>query len=237
MANAIQVRVPRISFCLTIPNTSTMKKVSSPTFSLQGAQWKVEACKECNKKTKQEFLSFYLFCTIEQQPNIRAASGSLKLLSWDEHTADSSLRYVTNVFDENKSGFLFSPSIEWRDLFAEKTKYVQNDTINVEIQLEVPDPTDNRRSTFVLEKIGQCCEMTTLELKVTIIINLIAVRSPRFTQQNLDYNLIVYKNTVDQFGFLLGSSNNTSFKSQAKISIEIKQPQYTDTHTSRGTAA
>ena len=92
-----------------------------------------------------------------------------------------------------------------------KKGYIKNETVNLEISIEVADPNDENKSELTFENIGPGCEadcMRKFRLSVVNIGNLIAVRSPIFIMQKLPWNLTVFKSH---------SFNNLSVRLESKL--------------------
>lgn len=218
------VHVPRITFCMKIPKISQLTTAFSPTFLVQGIPWKVSVDKSV--ETPKELLAVYLHCEHETDESTDwsyAASMSVIILSWDKNTPDLDKECSSYVYDSNEGGYGTGSLIEWDELFLKENNYVRNDTINLEIKIEVADPLDEKKSQMKIEKVDQSCKMgcvTTLAFTVANFQNLIAVRSSKFTVHKLDSYLIVYKNDLNQLGVSIHLDSD-EMKCKAKLRIKV----------------
>lgn len=149
--------------------------------------WKVFVCKEIDKK---ESLGIYLYCTKDDESSnwSYVANSTFKLFNEDIETI---VRFVEPfVFNNAAKSFGVSSLIEWDILFDVDDGFVKNDTINLEIQIEVADPNEVNKTKLICTNIEKSCNdgcLAKMRLKVENIENF---NSPFITIRFAKYPLV-----------------------------------------------
>lgn len=191
--------VSYMCFRLKIPNISKLREASSPEVILHGIPWKF-LIKKTRHENKQ-LLGIYLYC--EKEDKLAnwsyAASASFKLLKFGDIRTDGEEYMKPFVFDQVEPGFGTTSFITWDDLFDVDKNYVKDDTVNLELKIDVADPFGESRSQLKFVRHSN----TKFRLMVTNINNLMATRSPPFMFKKVPFNLIVYKSHSSHLGVYL----------------------------------
>lgn len=99
----------------------------------------------------QELLGVYLYCM--QKGKLEnwayAASASFKLLTFDGNRTELEEHMNAFVFDQLETGFGKTSLIAWNDLFKVEKNYVKNDTVNLELKIDVADPFAENKSQLM----------------------------------------------------------------------------------------
>lgn len=225
--------IHKIVFSFDVPNVSALDDdgIWSSTVLVGGALWNVNVRKESYRG--DEGLAVYLDCLgYSYLPNWSfTVHAQFKLLSFNSE--QNALEYVLApcIYDVENPSFGELSLIEWRDLFDATKQYVKNNTLRLEITLEVANPNDTHKSKLTLENIDLRCEMGasgTFRLTVLNIKNLLAVRSPSIVLQNIRWFFTVFKH-LDHLGICLESpdisdesSNEEESSSEEETSYEVK---------------
>lgn len=236
--------IHKISFCFDVPNISTLNHdgIWSPIVHVYNVPWRVLVCKEGERR--DEALEVYLHCNEDSHvPNWSyAAHSRFKLLSFNREQDAVELILPPYVYSIDTSIFGDSPLIEWRDLFDETKEYVKDDTIRLEITLEMANPNDVLKSEMKLENIEKCCKKGALgifRLTVLNIEKLLAIQSPYIVLRNIRLFFTVFKlgislhsDTSDEFSYdvemmvkLIPSNSSAEPVEQTKT-IEMKKNYY-----------
>lgn len=217
--------ISEMDFKLKISNTSKLDQFFSPAFLMQGCQWKVKI--EKNHSKGDTSLAVYLYCENKTtSKNWSAVASAIFKLVPFESNEDPLERHTSHyVFDQNNTNIGYSNFIEWDKLFNVNNFYVQNDTINMHIKIEVADPNERNKSILNCEKIDTCCEndcVTTYRLTVTNIKSFLAIRSRKILLRKLPWYFIVHKNGTGQLSVrleFLPSRREISCKSKVTVKL------------------
>lgn len=131
------------------------------------------------------------------------ASIGIRLLSYNVDQNNPEYPPDPYVFTQTNYDFGAPDLISWNDLIDAKNNYVQNGAIDLRIQIKFGDES---RSFLIWEKYDRNCVdgcLTTIPLKIHEIDTLMAVRSPEFEMQGVQWNLAVYKSVNDKIGIHL----------------------------------
>lgn len=104
-------------------------------------------------------LAVFLFCE-NKTTSIdwsAVACPTFKLVPFDSSKNAIELRPGYYVFDKTSLSFGFPTFIAWNKLMDVHNSYVENDTINMEIKIEVADPKERDTSILKCDKIETSC--------------------------------------------------------------------------------
>lgn len=204
--------ISTVNFCFKVSNISKLDSITSPDFIVQGIPWNVKVCKNVNGKN--ESLDIFLRCARDKYEEdwLHAAFAKVKLMPFNKDTNPVERRCDPYVFDDDGDCIGTSSFISWQDLFDSKKNYVQNDTIQLDINIEADGSDKNTTSKMTFEKVETCCEedcFTTYRISVTNIEDLMAVRSPIFNLRKMPWALTIFKSC--------SSSLNIRFESKSSV--------------------
>lgn len=216
--------VESTNFCFNVSNVSALKTITSPEINVRGIPWAVEVCKK-KDDGGNESLAVYLYCGKKGRPSYAYAAHALfTLRPFGE--GPSAIDYCDpTIFDNSGIGYGADSLISWRDLFDAEKGYVKNDTIKLDIQIEVADPKNAEKSNLICAIVEKCCEegcSAKFRLTVTKIDNLVAVRTNVLSLRKIGWFLTVYKNRMGRLGIRLQnlrSAKNCSCN--ARMSIRL----------------
>lgn len=198
---------------LKIPNISHFEKFQSKIFTVNDIPWQVAVMG--NFVDGKKVLGLYLYCEKEGKPvdwNYTAAA-SFKWLNFDHNRKAIEEHTEPFVFDEMENGFGRISSVKWEDLFGVEKGFVRDNECTLMVKIEVlkADPLNNKNSELRFQHLANA----KYRLEVTNINNLMAVRSPTFMLQDLQWNLLVYKDHSSNIGVYLyrrGDPRDISFR-------------------------
>lgn len=212
-------------FCMEmeIPEISKLESIWSPEMLIHGIPWKIKVCTKIEKEVK--YLAVFLFCVNEEKSPNWPLSGTatFKLLPFSEHVNPIEHHIATDVFDSPKNGY-GSVLISWNALFNQNKKFVENDSINLEVKVAAENPNDPNRSRLDFECVHKCCDDCNLgEFRLTVknISNLMAVQSPQFSLRGLPWLLQVSKMRSSRLGVLLRMKSDSETGS-SKMTVAMK---------------
>lgn len=211
MSQASIVSVSQTSFRLKISSVSTLNEVFSPIQVVQDIPWKVKISKSIIDG--KQSLGVHLICAkTDTSPNwSNAASVSFKLVSLEGANCVES-KTEPYAFNYIESSIGFTTFVDWIDLFDMKKKFVNDDAIQLDVNIEAADPHELNPSIMVVSNSERCCEndcLVTFQLNVININNLMAVRSPQFVLRGLLWDFSIYKDHSSRLGIRLGSRTTT----------------------------
>lgn len=190
-ASSVGISVPR--FRIEIPNIRKLDVVKSPEVTIRGVRWAVFVRKQI--VDAKLLLNVYLHCiqSGEVGKNPYVASSLIKLLSFNEMVKAVTCENVPHVFDTDLGygGLL----IGWDELFDANKCFVKNDTIVLDISINVADPNSQNKSELLFKEISNDSNRDYQKFRLTIanIESLVAAKTSLFTMKNLTWNLVVYK--------------------------------------------
>lgn len=201
-----------VSFRMTIPTISQLNDVWSPEFLVQGSPWKFYIKKTLCDDAKY-VLGIYVYCVKEDKLAnwSYAAAASFKILTFDGSRTEIEQQISPFVFDQMEAGVGTNPAIPWDDLFNAEKKYVKDDTVSLELKIDVKNPVEETKSELVFDRLSD----TKFRLMVTNINNLMATRSPPFMLHKKPFNFVVYKSHKPYLGLYLyqrGTNNDLPIK-------------------------
>lgn len=189
------LEISQISFPLKVPKISELKSIDSPDVILLNVPWRVSIHK--NSSSVKQWLSIYLHCSKKDKTSewVYPANLTVKLKSFVEEKMSIEQRCEPFIFEKSGTGFGKTNFIEWHNLIDPTKGYLKNDTIELEIKIEIAE--QNCHLTF--NTLDKCCEnssMAKYQLTVTNIDKLMAVQSPKFEMMKLPWNFTVYKSST-----------------------------------------
>lgn len=196
-------------FKCAIPNISKFKSHSTNKVIIRGASWLICFTKESIQT--QEWLVIYLICTENgKSSNLsRIASARARLMSINNNTPFED--FITpRIFDSTTSAFGIE-FIKWSDLTSVANGFVESDAINLNIEVQVIDPSRGSHCNLSFEVLDQDFvenEHATFQLIIHRINALVAVKTPTFILRHLAWSLTIYRNQLDHLGIRLECENN-----------------------------
>lgn len=214
--------IPQITFQMKISSIRKLEKIWSSNITVQNIPWKIQVRKQ-NSGINQS-LAVYLHCAKQdiQIDESYTAAATFQLVPFDINSKSIVHYNDPCVFDSSEIGCGTNSLISWADLIDAKTSYVRDNTIILQIKIEVVDPNDKKMSRLVFDTVDKSCENSchaTFRLQIKNIKNLIAVRSPLFIQHNLPWYLTVYKNHSNHLGIYLFSKGQTSCRRRMSVKL------------------
>lgn len=219
------LKISRITFELKIPNIDKLENFCSPEIVLQGVPWRVLVGKELQNElhgTKQ-WLAIYLHC-IKDDPSLDwsyAAVSSFKLKSFNSDQRSVECHVQPFIFDRMELGFGTGSFIEWNDLFNAKKGFVNDNTIKMDVTIEVDDPSDANKSEMIFKHAH--IHDNKFRLSVSNVQNLMAVRSPVFTSKKMRWYLTVCKDHSSNLAVRLHSNSDASCKKTILVRVVSTQ--------------
>lgn len=223
-----KVNVTSYTFQMTITQISKLESIWSPSVHIHGVPWQVNVLKIGKKD--QRTLGIYLYCMSKDTTSnwSYSAIATFKLLPINNSSsnrdpeaeaADTIVYHLQpHIFDCSDLGFGAADLIKWTDLINKK--YRHDDTIKLEIHITVDDPTKSNRCELKLKNLNRRCKtgcLTTFQLKVKNVSNLMAIKSSKFFLYNMPWTLTFYKdhNPLGNFGIYLQSSSSEFPKNES----------------------
>ncbi|XP_031628118.1 uncharacterized protein LOC116343930 [Contarinia nasturtii] len=218
--------VRRNIFRFNVPNISALNMFYSPEFMVH-APWQIKI----KKKTQngQLWLFAVLCCRFKDKSSTWSynARASIKLLRQQvDHEENSIEKHTTPTsfvrqMKRNPGVYV----IRWSDVFDMTKGYVENDTICLEIKIEVADPSEHIKSDLVLENTYKSCKdgcQTKFQLTVSNITGLMTIQSPPFNLRNALWYFLIYKNHSKHLCLRLHPCDTLSeFSYEITMSIEL----------------
>lgn len=216
--------ISEMTFRFKVSDISKLTRVFSPEVIVQGVPWHFQVVKEC--VDAKHSIAIYLYSAKEEAPPgwTHAASAVIKLLSFDRDQDPLEYPIEPCVFNANGTGYGEPSLISWDELFDDRKKYVENDSIELDLKIKAEDPNVNNRSKLKLEIIDKSCECDShakFRLAVTNIKQLMSVRSPEFMLRNLSWNLSILKNATNVAIRLEFEPNSKDIKCNIKMSVKL----------------
>lgn len=200
-----------ISFPLKIPNVSELDTIKSTEIVVHGIPWLVEV----SKYPIFNRLVFSFQCATQDNSTqwSYAAQISVKLLSFDPLKEAKEYRCEPHIFCNMLPATIEQYLIGWDELFDIEKSFVKDDTIQLDIKIEVADPSGEQRSTIKFEPLDKCCDdgfVAVFKLTVNNIDALMAVKTPVFVMRNVPWTLDIYKSRSNHLKLGLSNSATTS---------------------------
>lgn len=207
---------------MEIPEISKLNEIWSPKILIHGIPWKVQVCKEETEKRRS--LGVYLVCREKDKSPVWPlwGSASFKLVPFSDKVKPVECHCSPFVFDNSTGGF--GDQFEWDAMFDKTNSFVENDTINLEIHVKAENPNDPKRSGLNFKCIHKCCDngnLATYRLTVTNIVNMMAVRSPKFKLCGLSWNVLISNEHPSYLGVALQLEEDTGNVS-CNVAISIR---------------
>lgn len=146
--------IPRINFCFKVQNITQFKSIWTPEIKVQEIPWKVHLKKEIIDK--QAVVAIYLHCTKVDKSTLwsHAACATFKLLSFNGKKNEFVYHIPPFIFGHlGNRNFGCSNVMKCSELFDKDKGYVKDDTINLDITIEVADPEDPNISVLTYKRI------------------------------------------------------------------------------------
>lgn len=180
----------------TVSEISKLTEAWSPQITLYGIPWKIRVKKHVNGTEKS--LGIHLSCDKKNYvPNwSSAASATVKLLSFNVYQQGIVHFIKPFVYDRFYKCYGTNTLIQWNDLINGRIRYVQNDSIKLEVKVEAENPYEVYKSVSNFRCIQQsceCCCQAIYEMTVESVSKLMAVRSTEFTMRGKAYYIIAFK--------------------------------------------
>lgn len=202
--------VSQMNFRLKVKSISQLNEIKSPQFVIQDIPWRVRVKRHI--EGTDQFLAIYLCCENEDSSPewTQPAAASFKLLPFNGNSTAKEYHLEPYVFDRIVSTSGCS-SIRWADLLDASNHYVKDDAIQLEVNIEVADLSDEHKSDVVFDGIDNCCDrgrVGKFRLTVNNVENLMAVRSPLFMLRDVSWYLTVFKHS-SHLGLRLDARNSS----------------------------
>lgn len=163
---------------LQIPTISKLESIKSREIWIRGIPWIVKISKD------KQSLAANLYCAkTGNSPNgSLSAMASFKLLSLNGDANTISQHIGPCVFNTSGIGYGTSSLIKWHDLLDPNKKYVENDTINLEVKVTPDNPNATNRCGLDFKCVHKCSDSNYAMFRLTLsnIHNLMATLSPEF---------------------------------------------------------
>lgn len=149
--------IPQISFPFKIANISKLKKVWSPEVMVYGIPWKIKVGKI--PFDGEQWLSIDLYCGISDKSSdwSHVAFATFKLMPISGNVGGIERYLKPYVFDCTEPGFGFPSFIKWIELINNKNNYVKDDTLTLDIKIEVAEPNIENSSKTLFKTNEKCC--------------------------------------------------------------------------------
>ncbi|XP_031632050.1 uncharacterized protein LOC116346251 [Contarinia nasturtii] len=208
---AITNALTTFKFNYTISNISEFDEQYTPEVMVQGIPWSVKFIKE--RVEGEEFFSFYLLCKHEAALRnwSHIAFAAVKLLPFKKNVIPIEYYMAPYIFGSLYQVSGISDFIKWKRLINNRNGFVHDDTIRMEIKIEVADPNDENKSILKIDVLDKCCSHSghaTYRLSVSNIDALMAVGTPEFTLRGLRWKVIICKYMSKWLGFQMQTSNS-----------------------------
>lgn len=180
--------------CFEIRKINELESIDTPEFMVQGIPWHVEVVKHL--VAGQQCLGVILYCDKKGTDWLQPAWFSVKLLSFSANVAAIENYIQPCIFYSTTNGFGIVSLIKWDDLFEVNKGYVKENTIKLDIHVEVANPDDGIKSNLIFVNTEKCCAEACLvkyRLTVTNTEHLMAVRTPKIVLRNIPCCLTVCK--------------------------------------------
>lgn len=179
-----------------VSKISDLDKIYTPEFIVRGIPWKVIVKKEYWDGDAS--LAVYLFCKKKgETPEwTQPARITFKLLSFISDVVAVEHHVEPIIYDHTKEGWGTGSLIKWNDLIDLNKGYIKNDTISLDVHVEVADSNEATKSYLICsntEKRNADDWSVKYQLTVTNIRNLMIVRASKNVLRNISYRLAVYK--------------------------------------------
>lgn len=138
---------------MEIPGISDLDFHLSDEIKIHGIPWKVEVTK--SRYAAQKCLAAFLYClTRTKSPNWSLSGmATFKLLAANGAARPHVCHSSPQVFDSSGIGYGVHKLIGLNDLGL----FVNNDTINLNIEVDAENPNDPNRSRLSLKCLHKCC--------------------------------------------------------------------------------
>lgn len=193
---------------ITIENVAQLDNIWLPDVFIHGIPWRVQVGKNLEGNPS---LAVYLHCKNEGESTnwAYAASALVKLLPFKDNIDPVQCNVGPHIFEKIYcSGY--SILIFWDDLFKDEGAYVENDSIKMNITIEVANPNKGDGSTLEIEKMKRSCDCSYLAVyTISDIKNLMAVRSSEIMLNGVSWYFSAYKRETSNFSIYLTTRKKT----------------------------
>lgn len=172
---------------ITISDVSKLDKITTSEVFVYGISWSVNIFKH------ESWLCAKLICDYDDGSSNWPISGavSCKLLPFSDDLDALEKISTASVFDRTRFYGVDLYLIKWDDLFDEENKYVQNDTIKLELKIEAQNPNDPKKCDVRI--LRDCKNSVQFQLIVKNVSNLMAVEAHPFKLHGLTWHITVGK--------------------------------------------
>lgn len=180
----------------TVWDISALSSVWSPKVSLYGMPFQIEVQKIQNRTQKS--LGVYLYCDGKKNTCNWSVTAwaTIKLLPFNARQQAFEYNISPYVYDRTTGGYGTCTMIYWNQLFNRFKKYVNNDSIRLEVNIEAQNPYNVYRSfaeIWCIDQSCECCCQANYQMTVSNVSGLMAVRSNPFFMRDMPWNLLISK--------------------------------------------
>ncbi|XP_037031179.1 uncharacterized protein LOC119070804 [Bradysia coprophila] len=206
---SVSAVIERINFRFKVENVSQLRELFSPEVTIHGIPWQVQVVKD------GQWLGAYLYCAKNDKTSNRnhAAFATFKLMSFLAHFRAFEYSLSPHVFESGGPGHGTACLMKWDNLMDGRKGYVKDDTVVLNIAIEVADPNEMSPPILICTNVEKSCDelcWSTFRLTIGNIKNLMAVRSQQLRIRNLPFRFSVYKDDTKKLGLSLLSEWNSN---------------------------
>lgn len=226
MAEASILPTSQSTFRLKVTNITNLKQAITPIHVVQDIPWQIKVFASNKNPNNQKSLGIALVCATSDtsQSWSQTASFSFQLIPFDSPA--NTIKRISEplVFNKSMKTISFLSIIDWCDLMNAEKNLVNDDTIQMDVNIDAVDPNDISQSVLIFENTAKCCEndcLADFNLTVVNVKNLMAVRSPQFLLRGLLWDFSIFKDHSAQLAIQFGL-RTTSDKVSCKIKMTTK---------------
>lgn len=219
------MRIHQNRFLLDIPNVSGLQEICSRELYVHDIPWTVYVRKE--EFGGEKWLGVYLRCANRDTSSkwTIVASPTFKLVPFTDSAMPIEVPLMPYVFDSRRmdQGIRM---IRWYNLVDVNSGFMINDSIRLDVQIQMAERNDPSKSKLILEKIDRSCEeggrRTKFRLTITNVEHLMAVRTPKFMLRNTLWHVIINKYPTNRLGIVLESmAKSKAFSCKVTVSAKL----------------
>ena len=188
---------------VTISQISKLESFTTSEVFIYGIPWKVKVCKIEYDEEEEEKPSLGVdLIFVKEDKSLKwsiPAAVLCKLLQFGDNLNAHEKYFGPYAFNRTITNGRGDTLIPWNDLFDDDNKYVKDDTIKLEIKIDVGNPNDPKRSGVQFKCVEKSCDdgcMATFRLTVTNVSNLMAVQTPPYKLRGLFWCISVGKDVT-----------------------------------------
>ncbi|XP_031635584.1 uncharacterized protein LOC116348658 [Contarinia nasturtii] len=209
----------------TISKLDEFDEQFTPEIIVQGIPWDVEFKKE--RHEGEERLNVYLWCRNKDASRdwSHAAFVTVKLLPSKKNLKPFEKYTMPYIFGSSHRCCGTVDFIKWERLINIENGFVRDDTIRVEIKIEVTDPNYEDKSLLKFDVLDKCCECVNralFRLTVSNIDALMAVGTPAFILFGLRWKISIFNDASEWLGVRLETieyKNNATSETTATFKL------------------